>query len=433
MSLLEAGVVLVLLLFLLLALGVYVGLALLLVGLFALAFLTSAPVGPNLATALWTSTSGWSLAALPLFVWMGEILYRSRLAQGLFQGLSPFLARLPGGLLHVNVVASALFAAVIGSSAATTATVGRFTLPELLRRGYPKPLALGSLAGAGTLGFLIPPSVIMIVYGVMAEVSVARLFMAGVVPGAVLTLLFMLLLALLALASKGQIPAEPQRPLGEALRNLLGVFPILFLILLVLGSIYLGVATPTEAAAVGVAGAFLLAALNRELSWTSFRESLLGAVRTTSMIGLILAGAGVLTLAMGFTGIPRALATWAVEAGITPLSLILFLSLVYIVLGWFLDGISIVVLTISVILPVVKAIGVDPLWFGVYLVIMVELAQITPPVGFNLFVIQSLTGEDLFQIARYALPFMGVLLLMIALLLAFPEIATWLPRTMTGG
>nr|WP_234554767.1 TRAP transporter large permease subunit [Thermus caliditerrae] len=370
---------------------------------------------------------------MPLFIWMGEVLYRSRLAQGLFQGLSPLLARLPGGLLHVNVVASALFAAVIGSSAATTATVGRFTLPELLRRGYPKPLALGSLAGAGTLGFLIPPSVVMIVYGVMAEVSVARLFMAGVVPGVVLTLLFMLLLGLLALARRRELPQEPKRPLGEILKGLFGVLPVLFLILLVLGSIYLGVATPTEAAAIGVAGALLLAALNRELSFPMFQESLLGAVRATSMIGLILAGAGVLTLAMGFTGIPRSLAAWAVEAGITPVLLIVFLSLVYIVLGWFLDGISIVVLTISVILPVVKAIGVDPLWFGVYLVIMVELAQITPPVGFNLFVIQSLTGEDLFQIARYALPFMGVLLFMVVLLLAFPELATWLPRTMTGG
>ncbi|MGC8877353.1 TRAP transporter large permease [Thermus sp.] len=433
MSLLAAGLVLVLLLFFLLLLGVYVGLALLLVGLAGLALFTAAPPGPNVATALWTSTSGWSLAALPLFVWMGEILYRSRLAQELFQGLGPILGRLPGGLLHVNVVASALFAAVIGSSAATTATVGRFTLPELLRQGYPKALALGSLAGAGTLGFLIPPSIVMIVYGVMAEVSVARLFMAGVVPGLLLTLLFMLTVALLALRHRKTLPQAPSPAPGEALKGLLSVLPVLFLILLVLGSIYRGVATPTEAAAIGVAGAFLLTALRREFSLELLRESLLGAVRTTSMIGLILAGAGVLTLAMGFTGIPRALAAWAVEAGITPTALVFFLSLVYIVLGWFLDGISIVVLTISVILPVVKAIGLDPLWFGVYLVLMVELAQITPPVGFNLFVLQSLSGEDLFRIARYSLPFMGVLLLMVALLVAFPGLATWLPRTMTGG
>lgn len=433
MSLLAAGLVLVALLFLLLALGVYVGLALLLVGTAGLALFTTAPPGPNVATALWTSTSSWSLAALPLFVWMGEILYRSRLAQELFQGLAPLLGRLPGGLLHVNVVASALFAAVIGSSAATTATVGRFTLPELLRQGYPKALALGSLAGAGTLGFLIPPSIVMIVYGVMAEVSVARLFMAGVVPGLLLTLLFMLTVALLAHRHRKALPRGPSPASREALKGLLSVLPVLFLILLVLGSIYLGVATPTEAAAIGVAGAFLLTVLRREFGPELFRESLLGAVRTTSMIGLILAGAGVLTLAMGFTGIPRALATWAVEAGITPIALVLFLSLVYILLGWFLDGISIVVLTISVILPVVKAIGLDPLWFGVYLVLMVELAQITPPVGFNLFVLQSLSGEDLFRIARYSLPFMGVLLLMVALLVAFPGLATWLPRTMTGG
>lgn len=433
MSLLEIGLFLAGLLFLLLALGVYIGLALLLVGLAGLAFFTGAPPGPNVATALWTSTSGWSLSALPLFVWMGEVLYRSRLAQSLFQGLAPLLSRLPGGLLHVNVVASALFAAVIGSSAATTATVGRFTLPELLGRGYPKPLALGSLAGAGTLGFLIPPSVIMIVYGVMAEVSVARLFMAGVVPGVLLALLFMLTVVLLALFRRKELPKEPPPPVSQAIRGLFAILPVLLLILLVLGSIYLGVATPTEAAAIGVAGAFALTALRGELNGSLFRESLLGAVRTTSMIGLILAGAGVLTLAMGFTGIPRALAAWAAESGITPLLFILFLSLVYVVLGWFLDGISIVVLTISVVLPVVKAIGLDPLWFGIYLVLMVELAQITPPVGFNLFVIQSLTGEDLFRIARYSLPFMGVLLLMVALLVAFPSLATWLPQTMTGG
>jgi C4-dicarboxylate transporter DctM subunit len=432
-SLLGIGILLAGLLFLLLALGVYIGLALLLVGLAGLALFTTAPPGPNVATALWTSTSGWSLAALPLFVWMGEVLYRSRLAQSLFQGLAPLLARLPGGLLHVNVVASALFAAVIGSSAATTATVGRFTLPQLLRRGYPKPLALGSLAGAGTLGFLIPPSVIMIVYGVMAEVSVARLFMAGVVPGILLALLFMLTVVLLALGHRRALPQEPPPSLSQVLEGLAALLPVLFLILLVLGSIYLGVATPTEAAAIGVVGAFGLTALRGELSLALFRESLLGAVRTTSMIGLILAGAGVLTLAMGFTGIPRALAAWAAEAGITSLLFIFLLSLVYVVLGWFLDGISIVVLTISVILPVVKAIGLDPLWFGVYLVIMVELAQITPPVGFNLFVIQSLTGEDLFRIARYSLPFMGVLLLMVVLLVAFPGLATWLPKTMTGG
>jgi len=252
-SLLGIGLLLASLLFLLLAFGVYIGLALLLVGLAGLAFFTGAPPGPNVATALWTSTSGWSLAALPLFVWMGEVLYRSRLAQNLFQGLAPLLSRLPGGLLHVNVAASALFAAVIGSSAATTATVGRFTLPELLRRGYPKPLALGSLAGAGTLGFLIPPSVILIVYGVMAEVSVARLFMAGVVPGILLALFFMLTVVLLALFRRKELPKEPPPPVSQAIRGLFAVFPVLLLILLVLGSIYRGVATPTEAAAIGVA------------------------------------------------------------------------------------------------------------------------------------------------------------------------------------
>jgi len=427
-----AAWVLLLLLFFWLATGVWIGLALLGVGYVALELFTNAPALGNVASALWTSVSGWSLAALPLFIWMGEILYRSGLSGLLFSAFSPWLGRLPGGLLHVNVLASTLLAAVIGSSAATTATVGRIALPELRKRGYPEDMALGSLAGAGTLGFLIPPSVVMIVYGVMAEVSVARLFIAGVVPGLLLALLFMLTLMGWALVRR-DLPREEAVPLGVRLRRSLGVVPVLLLIGAVLGSIYLGLATPTEAAAVGVAGALLLAFLRRELSWATFWEGLHAAVRTTSMVGLILAGAGVLGLAMGFLGIPRALAEWVAEAGLGPYGFLLLLTLVYLVLGMFLDGISMVVLTVSVALPAAQAVGLDPLWFGVYLVLMVELAQITPPVGFNLFILQGLSGRNIFYVARAALPFLGALLLAVVLLVLFPGLALWLPNTMTRG
>ncbi|GAA6735189.1 TRAP transporter large permease subunit [Thermus oshimai] len=429
-----AALLLIALLFLLLALGVWIGAALFLVGLVGLYLADPSALLANVASALWSALSGWSLAALPLFIWMGEILYRSRLSAWLFAGLAPWLGRLPGGLLHLNVLGSAIFAAVIGSSAATTATVGRITLPELRRRGYPEDLAVGSLAGAGTLGFLIPPSIVMIVYGVMAEVSVARLFIAGVVPGLLLAALMMLTLGVWAALRKGEMPPPgPLEPLGVRFRKLLQLLPVLLLILAVIGSIYVGLATPTEAAALGVAGALLLSALAGDLRREAFWASLKGTVRTTTMIGFILAGASVLTLAMGFLGIPRALTAWAVEVGLTPHALILALSLVYLLMGMFLDGISMVVLTVSLLLPVVKAVGVDPIWFGVYLVLMVELAQITPPVGFNLFVLQGLTGRDILFIARSALPFLGVILAAVGLLLAFPELVLWLPRRMTGG
>jgi tripartite ATP-independent transporter DctM subunit len=369
-----------------------------------------------------------------MFIWMGEILYRTRLAADLFEGLSPWLRRIPGRLLHINVLASGIFAAVIGSSAATTATVGKIALPELMRRGYPERLVLGSLAGSGTLGLLIPPSVMMIVYGVAAEVSVARLFIAGLLPGLLVMLLFMGWVALAGLLNTRQMPPpDPPLPLRERLRSLLKILPVLLLILAVIGSIYVGVATPTEAASLGVLGALIIALWSRSLSWQGLWESLMGAVRTSSMIGFILAGAAVLSIAMGFTGIPEILAAWVGELGLSKYALLAALMLLFLVMGAFLDGISIIVLTTSVILPLAKAVGIDLLWFGIFLVIAVELAQITPPVGFNLFVLQGLSGRDIFTIARSALPFLFMLLLAAILITVFPEIVTWLPRTMTGG
>jgi tripartite ATP-independent transporter DctM subunit len=369
-----------------------------------------------------------------MFIWMGEILYRTRLAADLFEGLSPWLRRIPGRLLHINVLASGIFAAVIGSSAATTATVGKIALPELLRRGYPERMVLGSLAGSGTLGLLIPPSVMMIVYGVAAEVSVARLFIAGLLPGLLVMLLFMGWVVLSGLLNADKMPPpDPPLPLGQRLRGLLKILPVLLLMVAVIGSIYAGIATPTEAASLGVLGALIIAFWTRSLSWQGLLESLMGAVRTSSMIGFILAGAAVLSIAMAFTGIPAALAAWVAGLGLSKYALLAVLMLLFLVLGAFLDGISIIVLTTSVILPLAKAVGIDLLWFGIFLVIAVELAQITPPVGFNLFVLQGLSGRDIFTIARSALPFLTMLLLAAALITVFPQIVTWLPARMTGG
>lgn len=434
MELTQIALFLVLLLLALLGSGVWIALALLGVGWAGLQFFTNTPPGASVASSLWGSVSSWSLAALPMFIWMGEILYRTRLAADLFEGLSPWLRRIPGRLLHINVLASGIFAAVIGSSAATTATVGKIALPELLRRGYPERLVLGSLAGSGTLGLLIPPSVVMIVYGVAAEVSVARLFIAGLLPGLLVMLLFMGWVMLSGLLNADKMPSpDSPLPLGQRLRGLLKILPVLLLMVAVIGSIYTGIATPTEAASLGVLGALIIALWTRSLSWLGLLESLMGAVRTSSMIGFILAGAAVLSIAMGFTGIPAALAAWVAGLGLSKYALLAVLMLLFLVLGCFLDGISIIVLTTSVILPLVKAVGIDLLWFGIFLVIAVELAQITPPVGFNLFVLQGLSGRDIFTIARSALPFLAMLLLAVALITVFPQIVTWLPARMTGG
>jgi len=430
----QVALFLVLLLLVLLGSGVWIALALLGVGWAGLQFFTTTPPGPSVASSLWTSVSSWSLAALPMFIWMGEILYRTRLAADLFEGLAPWLRQIPGRLLHINVLASGIFAAVIGSSAATTATVGKIALPELLKRGYPERMVLGSLAGSGTLGLLIPPSVMMIVYGVAADVSVARLFIAGLLPGLLVMLLFMGWVVFSSLLNAGQMPpADPPRPWGERWRGLLKILPVLLLMVAVIGSIYAGIATPTEAASLGVLGSLIIAGLGRSLSWQGFLDSLMGAVRTSSMIGFILAGAAVLSIAMGFTGIPAALAAWVGELGLSKYALLAVLMVLFLVLGAFLDGISIIVLTTSVILPLAKAVGIDLLWFGIFLVIAVELAQITPPVGFNLFVIQGLSGRNIFVIAHSALPFLLMLLVAAALITIFPDIVTWLPRTMTSG
>ena len=415
----------------LLSLGVWVAIALLSVGTVALVFFSNAPVGQVLATTLWGASHSWALAALPLFILMGEILLRSRLSEDMFKGLSPWLGSLPGRLLHVNIIGCAIFAAVSGSSAATAATIGKMSVPELTERGYPERLIIGTLAGSATLGLLIPPSIILIVYGVATDQSIARLFVAGILPGAMLVALFGGYVIIRALLNPASIPSEDvEYTLMEKIKSSRRLIPVLLLIIGVIGSIYAGIASPTDAAALGVIFAIILAFFSGTLSRQMLTESLLGATITSAMIAFILGGAAFLTVSMGFTGIPRNLASWIGTFDLSPLALLGVLTIFFILLGCFLDGISVVVLTTSIIMPMINGAGIDPLWFGIYLVIVVEMSQITPPVGFNLFVIQGLTGINILSVARSALPFFLILLGAVGLIIAFPQIVTFMPNLM---
>lgn len=417
-------------LFLLLGTGVWVGLALMGVAFVGMELFTSRPAGDAMITVVWATSSSWTLTALPLFIWMGEILYRTRLSEDLFRGLAPWMQRLPGGLLHTNIVGCTVFAAVSGSSAATLTTVGKMSIPELRRRGYPEKMVVGTLAGAATLGLMIPPSLTLIVYGVTVNESISKLFIAGVLPGLVLAGMFMAYVAGTALLHGRLGEPDPPMAMREKLWNSRFLLPVLLLILGVIGSIYSGLATATEAAAIGVVGSLLLAAAQGSLTWTSFSESLMGATRTSAMIALILAGAAFLSLAMGFTGLPRALAGWIASLELGQLSLIVALMVFYILVGCFLDGISSVVLTMAVVEPMIRQAGIDLVWFGIFIVVVVEMAQITPPIGFNLFVLQGMTRHDIGSIARAALPMFLIMVLMVFVLVAFPELATWLPEQM---
>ena len=422
---------LIVVLFAILGSGVWIGLSLAGVAWVGMQLFTSRPVGDAMVMTIWGSSSSWTLTALPLFIWMGEILFRTRLSESMFRGLAPWVTWLPGRLLHTNVIGCAIFAAVSGSSAATCATIGKMSLPELGKRGYPEGITIGSLAGAGTLGLLIPPSIIMIVYGVAADVSIAKLFIAGVLPGILLAALFSGYLMAWALMNPGKVP-RPDRvmSLGERLHESRHLIPVVILIAAVLGSIYTGVATATEAAAVGVVGSLLLSLVQGSLNWQTFRDSLMGATRLYCMIALILAGAAFLTLSMGYIGLPRHLAEYISGLGLSPFVLVVALALFFIVLGCFMDGISIVVLTMGVLLPTVQAAGIDLIWFGIFVVVVVEMAQITPPVGFNLFVLQGMTGKDIAYIARVTMPFFFLMCAMVLLLWFFPQIATWMPGHM---
>ncbi len=422
---------LVLTLFLILGSGVWIGLTLSGVAWVGMQLFSSRPAGDAMAVTIWGSASSWTLTALPLFVWMGEILFRTRLSQDMFKGLAPWMQALPGRLLHTNVVGCAIFAAVSGSSAATCATIGKMTLPELQRRGYPDHMVIGTLSGSGTLGLLIPPSIIMIVYGVAADVSIAKLFIAGVLPGLLLAAMFSGYIAVWALRHPDQVPPrDPPLSLRAKLRASSSLIPVVLLIAGVLGSIYSGIATATEAAAVGVLGALVLSLAQGSMTWAVFRESLMSATRLYCMIALILAGAAFLTLSMGYIGLPRHLAEWIAGLGLTPFALVMALMVFFIILGCFLDGISMVVLTMGVLMPTIQKAGIDPIWFGIFIVLVVEMAQVTPPVGFNLFVLQGMTGRELTYIARVTVPMFLLMVAAVFLIYFVPGIVTWLPANM---
>lgn len=427
MGLLELALLLLVLLIFLLASGVWVALGLAATGYVAMALVHPSP-GLFLAGAYWESSASWTLAALPMFIWMGEILFRTRLSNELFNGIAPWVRRLPGRLMHVNIFACGLFGCVSGSSAATCATVSKIALPELAKRGYDQRTAIGSLATAGTLGLLLPPSIIMVVYAVAAEVSIVRVFIAGFIPGLMVVVLFSAYIAIWALLNPQKQPAaDPSTSFGHKLRQSAQLIPCVLLILSVIGSMLGGIATATEAAAFGVAGSLVLAAVTGSLTWQGFKDSLAGATRLSCMILFILAGAAFLTKAMALTGIPAALAAAVASAGLGPYAIIAILTVVYILLGTSLDGVSMIVLTTSVVVPMVQQAGFDLIWFGIFIILLVEIGQITPPLGFNLFVMQSMTGKEQTEIALAALPFFAMLVLAVALITVFPWLVTALP------
>jgi C4-dicarboxylate transporter, DctM subunit len=436
------SIVLIFIMFVFLLSSIWIGVSLILTGIVGmLIFENNLPpvisifdkIGDLLASSMYDSLNSWSLAALPIFILMGEILYKSSISTRLLNGLTPWLNFIPGKLLHVNVAACSLFAAISGSSSATTATVGKITLDELKKRGYSKSLAIGSLAGSGTLGFLIPPSLIMIIYGVLSNVSIGKLFMAGILPGLLLATLYSFYIMIVSSIDKSVVPEEDVKyTMNDYIHSLKDLFPVFSLILVVLGSIYGGLATPTEAASLGVLGAVVLAIYFKSFTFDVMKNALLNTIKTSIMISFIIVGAGFLSQVVGFLGIARAISEFIGTLGLSPLMLILIIGVMYIILGMILDGISIVVMTLPIVLPIIVMAGFDPLWFGIFLVFMVELSQITPPVGFSLFVIQSISGEKIEYILKATLPFFLLMIVAVVLITFFPEIVQFLPQYMTA-
>lgn len=430
MDLFSISLLISVLLVVLLGSGVWIAIALLACGWVGMQFAPgSIPAGSVLATKIWGNAASWELAALPLFVWMGEILFRTKLSEEMFRGLAPWLGRIPGRLLHVNVLGCGIFGSVSGSSAATCATIAKIALPELKRRGYPEMISLGSLAGAGTLGILIPPSITMVVYAVAAEVSILQVFLAGFLPGLLVMVLYSGYIAVWALLNPDQMPPrEPSIPLREKLRESANLIPCMLLITLVFVVLLTGWATATECAAWGVLGSLAIAWWSGGLTGKAFWDSVMGTTRMTGMIMLILAGASFMSTSMGYTGIPAALASWVDGLKLSPFMLIAALTVMYIILGAALDGISMIVLTTVVVLPMVQKAGFDLVWFGIFLVLIVEMAEVSPPVGFNLFVLQTMSGHDSNTVAKAALPFFFLLVAAVALITVFPDIVMFLPR-----
>ncbi|HXJ08206.1 MAG TPA: TRAP transporter large permease subunit [Burkholderiales bacterium] len=433
MSPLEAGLILLGLLLVLLVGGVWIAIALAGVAWFGLQFFTSTPPDVNLFQSFWGSSASWTLAALPLFVWMGEILFRTKLSEEMFEGLAPWLGWLPGRLMHVNILGCAIFGTVSGSSAATCATIAKVALPELKRRGYDEKTCLGSLAAAGTLGILLPPSIIMVVYAVAAEVSIIKVFLAGFIPGFVLTALFSGYIVIWALLNPHKTPKDDLKmSFVQKLHKARNLVPCTVLIVFIVVVMVIGWATATEAAAYGVLGGLVIAWWTGGLSRETFWQSLMGATRLSCMIMFILAGASFLSSCMAFTGIPRALAEWVAALNPNRYMLIAILAGIYILLGTALDGVSMIVLTTSIVIPMVEKAGFDLVWFGIFIVLLVEIAELTPPLGFNIFVLQTMTGRDSNYVALASLPFFFMMVLCLAIITVFPELATWLPDWLVG-
>ena len=427
------GALLLVIMLVLLAGGVWIAMTLAIVGWVGQAFFTNTLPGKNLFSAFWESNASWELAALPLFIWMGEILFRTKLSEEMFEGLRPWLNRVPGRLMHTTILGCGVFGSVSGSSAATCATIAKVALPELKRRGYDERLAIGSLATAGTLGILIPPSITMVVYAVAADASIIRIFLAGFLPGLLLMGLFSGYIGWWSLRNPDKVPAaDPPTTLREKIRLSGNLIPCALLIVFIVWVLVAGWATATECAAFGVLGSLAIAAKGRSLTWRNFREGLMGATRTSCMIMFILAGAAFLTKTMAFTGIPRELAEWVDAMHLSPYALIGALVVVYLVLGTALDGISMIVLTSAVVLPMIQKAGFDLVWFGIFIVLLVEIAEVTPPVGFNLFVLQNMTGKDSNLIAKAAIPFFFCLVVCIGLITIFPGIVTGVPNWVMG-
>ena len=412
--------------------GVWIGVGIGMAGVITMLAFTRYPVGKMVASLSMGSLNSFVLVCLPGFILMGEILFRSGASKDLYTSISPWVVRIPGRLLHSNIISCTLFAALSGSSAATAATIGTVAVPELKRLGYQPGMVAGSLAGAGTLGLLIPPSIALIVYGVITNNSIGQLYMAGFFPGLMLALLFMLYIVAFSLVRPNLVSRDDLTyNWKDRIMGLLKILPTAGLIFLVLGLIYLGVSTPTEAAMIGVAGAVVTSIFYKTFTFKMMREAMMGTIRTSCMLFLIMMMAAVLSSSVAYLKIPTGLARIVADAGLSPGQLFIVVSILYIILGCFFDGMSIMLLTLPIIYPLmINQMQFNPIWFGVILTILIEVAQVTPPVGFNLYVIQHVSGEPITTVARYSLPFMGILILGVVLLYFFPDIALYLPQQM---
>lgn len=390
------------------------------------------PLVDSTGPVMWSVMNDNLLTAIPLFILLGELMLRSGMADKMYGATALWLNRLPGGLLHTNIGCCAMFAATSGSSVATAATIGTVATPSLNERGYDKAHSLGSIAAGGTLGILIPPSVNLLIYGSLAETSIGQLFVAGIIPGLLLVVMFMAWIAISNWNDTSTQIAEVS--LSQKLRASKALIPPAIIFLVVMGSIYLGIATPTESAALGVVTALVIVGVGGHFSVDFFNRCFMQTARTTGMVLLIVLAAFVLNVTLSLTGVAQTMTNWVTSLGLSTTELLLVLIVFYILLGMFMDVLSMMVLTIPIAVPVVTAMGVDPVWFGIFIIIMCELGMITPPVGMNLYVVHGVRQDDgpFMDLIRGAFPYVIIMILFVLLLIWQPGIVTWLPRTMYG-